>query len=479
MMKKLKLFLATLLALVFAFSAGKVKAYDITVDNGGSGTYESYRIFTGTLSEDGKTLSNIKWGDGITEAGRTALQEKYKVSSAAALAEVIGAEGFTATQAEEFAKEAGQYLQNPGGLTGLTAGYYLVQNKTVGSNEAYTNYILEVVGNVTVTPKTDIPTLEKKVKDTDDTTGEVTDWQDSADYDFDDDVPFQLTVTLPSNFNSYDNYYFEISDTLSSGLTYNKDAKVYLVNDGQKTDVTEKFTIGTANGLSFKIDNLKAISGVTASSKIVVEYTATLNKSAVIGKIGNPNTAKLIYSNNPNSRGTAGSTTETPEDTVIVFTYKVVVNKVDENSKPLAGAEFTLYKKLADGSQKAVTAIKNDAGTTFEFKGLDAGDYILSETTTPNGYNTIDDIEFTITAEHDVLSDTPALKSLSGNAASGDITFTSAVTEGSVSTDVVNKKGATLPSTGGTGTRLLYVLGFILIFGAGILLVTKKRMDTK
>lgn len=478
MMKKLKLFLATLLALVFAFSAGKVKAYDITVDNAGSGTYESYRIFTGTLSEDGKTLSNIKWGDGITEAGRTALQEKYKVSSAAALAEVIGAEGFTATQAEEFAKEAGQYLQNPGGLTGLTAGYYLVQNKTVGSNEAYTNYILEVVGNVTVTPKTDIPTLEKKVKDTDDTTGEVTDWQDSADYDFDDDVPFQLTATLPSNFNSYDNYYFEISDTLSSGLTYNKDAKVYLVNDGQKKDITEMFTIETANGLSFKIDNLKAVSGVTASSKIVVEYTATLNKSAVVGKEGNPNTAKLIYSNNPNSRGTAGSTTETPEDTVIVFTYKTVVNKVDENKQPLVGAGFTLFKKVAD-TWKEVKTISAGEATTFTFSGLDDGVYKLSETTTPDGYNKIDDVEFTVTAEHDALSDNPALTSLSGDAASGELAFTAAVTEGSLSTDVVNKKGATLPSTGGTGTRLLYVLGFILIFGAGILLVTKKRMDTK
>ena len=478
MMKKLKLFLATLLALVFAFSAGKVKAYDITVDNAGSGTYESYRIFTGTLSEDGKTLSNIKWGDGITEAGRTALQEKYKVSSAAALAEVIGAEGFTATQAEEFAKEAGKYLQNAGGLTNLSAGYYLVQNKTVGSNEAYTNYILEVVGNVTVTPKTDIPTLEKKVKDTDDTTGEVTDWQDSADYDFDDSVPFQLTATLPSNFDSYETYYFEITDSLSDGLTYNKDAKIYLVNGNQKDDVTQAFTIETADGLHFKIANLKTISGVTASSKIVVEYTAILNKSAVVGKEGNPNTAKLIYSNNPNSRGTAGSTTETPEDTVIVFTYKTVVNKVDENKQPLAGAGFTLFKKVAD-TWKEVKTISAGEATTFTFSGLDDGVYKLSETTTPDGYNKIDDVEFTVSAEHDVLSDTPALTSLSGNATSGELAFTAAVTEGSLSTDVVNKKGATLPSTGGTGTRLLYVLGFILIFGAGILLVTKKRMDTK
>ncbi|WP_234916601.1 isopeptide-forming domain-containing fimbrial protein, partial [Streptococcus equinus] len=158
-----------------------------------------------------------------------------------------------------------------------------------------------------------------------------TDWQDSADYDFDDSVPFQLTATLPSNFDSYETYYFEITDSLSDGLTYNKDAKIYLVNGNQKDDVTKAFTVETADGLHFKIANLKTVSGVTASSKIVVEYTATLNKNAVIGKVGNPNTAKLIYSNNPNSQGTAGSTTETPEDTVIVFTYKVVVNKVDEN----------------------------------------------------------------------------------------------------------------------------------------------------
>ena len=478
MMKKIKLFLAALLALVFAFSAGKAKAYDITVDNGGNGTYESYRIFTGTLSEDGKTLSNIKWGDGITETGRTALQEKYKVSSAAALAEVIGAEGFTVTQAEEFAKEAGKYLQNAGGLTDLPAGYYLVQNKTVGSNEAYTNYILEVVGNVTVTPKTDIPTLEKKVKDTNDSKGEETDWQDSADYDFDDSVPFQLTATLPSNFDSYETYYFEITDSLSDGLTYNKDAKIYLVNGNQKDDVTKNFTIETADGLHFKIANLKTISGVTASSKIVVEYTATLNKSAVIGKVGNPNTAKLIYSNNPNSRGTAGSTTETPEDTVIVFTYKVVVNKVDENKQPLAGAGFTLFKKVAD-AWKEVKTISAGEATTFTFSGLDDGVYKLSETTTPDGYNKIDDVEFTVTAEHDALSDNPALTSLSGDAASGELAFTAAVTEGSLSTDIINQKGARLPSTGGKGTALLYMLGSALILVAGILLVTKKRMDTK
>ena len=478
-MKKFKLVFATLLAALFTFTGGKALAYDITVENGGSGTYESYQIFTGTLSEDGTTLSNIKWGNGITTAGQTALQEKYGVSSAAELAEVLGADDFTASQAEEFAKAAGQYLQNAGGLTGLAAGYYLVQNASVGDNEAYTNYILQVVKDVTVEPKTSVPSVEKKVKDTNDSTGETTDWQDSADYDINDSVPFQLTATLPDNLASYDEYYLELSDTLSSGLTYNKDAKVYLVNGSEKTDVTSSFTIAD-DGSSFKINNLKSLDNVTSSTKIVVEYTATLNENAVIGSAGNPNTVKLIYSNNPNYTGDGETSPhgETPEDTVIVFTYKVVVNKVDQKNKALPGAGFTLYKKV-NGKWTTVKTISAGDTTTFTFSGLDDGDYKLSETTTPNGYNTISDVEFTVTADHDIESDSPALNSLSGVVTTGELTFTPSTTDDSLTTDVVNKKGSVLPSTGGMGTTILYVVGTVLVLAAGILLVTKKRMDAK
>ena len=479
-MKKLKLIFATLLAAFLAFTGGKALAYDITVENGGNGTYESYQIFTGTLSEDGKTLSNIEWGNGITEAGQAALQTKYGVSSAAEVAEKLDTTGTDAVDAEEFAKVAGQYLQNAGGLTGLAAGYYLVQNATVGDNEAYTNYILQVVNDVTVEPKTSVPSVVKKVQDTNDTTGKTTGWQDSADYDINDSVPFQLTATLPSNLDDYTEYYLEFSDTLSDGLTYNKDAKVYLVNGTEKTDVTSSFTIAD-DGSSFKINNLKSLDGVTSSTKVVVEYTATLNENAVIGSEGNPNTVKLIYSNNPNYTGSGETspTGETPEDTVIVFTYKVVVNKVDQKGKALDGAEFTLSKKLADGSLQEVAVVKNTAGTTFTFSGLDDGDYVLSETTTPNGYNIIDDVEFTVTADHDVESDSPALKSLSGDVTTGSLEFTSSTTDGSLTTKVVNKKGSVLPSTGGMGTTILYVVGTILVLAAGILLVTKKRMDAK
>lgn len=471
-MKKFKLIFATLVAALFTFAGGKALAYDITINNGGSGTYESYQIFTGDLSTDETTLSNIKWGNGITAAGKAALQTKYSASSAAEIAKKLGD---NAVDADEFAKTAGQYLQNAGGLTGLAAGYYLVQNKTVGEHEAYTNYILKVVKNVTVEPKTDTPTVEKKVKDINDSESTTTTgWQDSADYDINDDVPFQLTATLPNNFATYDEYYLEFADTLSSGLTYKKDAKVYLVNGNDETDVTSSFTIAE-DGSSFKINNLKSISGVTASSKIVVRYTAKLDSNAVIGSAGNPNTVKLVYSNNPNAAGHG----ETPEDTVVVFTYKVIVNKVDQDNKPLANAGFTLYKKDSAGNWNVVKAISASEATSFTFSGIDDGDYKLSETDTPNGYNTIDDIFFTVSAEHDPTANEPKLTSISGVDSAGKITFTSNTSEGSLTAPVPNTKGSILPSTGGMGTKVLYAVGVVLILIAGVLIVTKKRMEVK
>ncbi|SFQ72607.1 isopeptide-forming domain-containing fimbrial protein [Streptococcus equinus] len=478
-MKKFKLIFATLVAALFTFAGGKALAYDITINNGGSGTYESYQIFTGTVldNSDEAALGKVQWGNGITDAGKAALQTKYSASSAAEIAEKLGD---NAVAADEFAKEAGKYLQNAGGLTGLAAGYYLVQNKTVGDHEAYTNYILKVVKNVTVEPKTDTPTVEKKVKDINDSESTTTTgWQDSADYDINDDVPFQLTATLPNNFATYDEYYLEFADTLSSGLTYNKNAKVFLVNGSAETDVTSSFTIAE-DGSSFKINNLRSISGVTASSKIVVRYTAKLNTNAAIGSAGNPNTVKLIYSNNPNATGTG----ETTPDTVIVFTYKVVVNKVDQDNKPLSGAGFTLYKKVhdtskAEGYRWDAVGDEITGGTTFTFSGIDDGDYKLVETTTPNGYNTIDDVKFTVTADHDVTSDSPALKSLSGVDSTGKITFNSNTSEGSLTAPVPNTKGSILPSTGGMGTKVLYAVGVVLILIAGVLIVTKKRMEVK
>ncbi len=467
------LVLALTMALVLAVPAMAANTYTITAPNNGH-TYEVYQIFTGDLYNG--VLSNVKWGQNGTGTTGTAVSDTV-------LEELEKATGTDTEKLAVITKyvnlSSTHYNTVVGGtpLTGVPAGYYLIKDvdgALAGENDSYTTYIVEVVDDVTIAPKSDVPEVEKKVKDTNDSTGETSGWQDSADYDIGDSVPFQLKATLADNVSSYTTYKIVFHDTLSAGLTYNDDAKVTFNGN----DVTSYFTIAETNGaLTITCDNVKAFSA-TNSSVITVEYTATLNENAVIGSAGNPNEVYLEYSNNPNkSEAGNNETGNTPEDKVIVFTYKTIVNKVDGQGNSLTGAEFTLEKYNEETNEwKAITVVKNDEGTTFTFSGLDDGKYRLTETKTPAGYNSIAPIEFTITAEHDVLSDNPALTSLSGNATTGEITFTANTTEGSLSTNVVNKAGSTLPETGGIGTTIFYVVGGILVIGAGVVLVTKKRM---
>ena len=153
------------------------------------------------------------------------------------------------------------------------------------------------------------------------------------------------------------------------------------------------------------------------------------------------------------------------------------MNKVDQNGDALSGAAFALYK-IVGGQEKLVKEYQAGTATSFEFTGLDDGDYVLKETKTPAGYNSIADVAFTVTAEHDITSDTPALTSLSGTAASGNLAFTADKVAGSLATNVENKKGSVLPSTGSVGTTWLYFVGATLAIAAGVLLITKKRMDS-
>lgn len=478
-MKKLKFILAAIVTLLVTFVGGKAYAYTITINGETDGhTFEAYQIFKGDLNDS--TLSNIQWGTGVTPFEFHGSNEAAKI-----------AEGLTESNAVEFSKEAAKHLTSNPSATGTStitvteAGYYLIKDKdnslTGKDGKAYTAYILKVIKDETVKPKADVPSVIKKVKDTNDTTGETTDWQDSADYDFGDKVPFQLTATLPkTNFDKYQTYYLEFSDTLSKGLSYDENSLVVKVGD--RTLTTSEYTISTTKDsegntkLSVVITDVKALGG-TAGGKVTVDYTATLTTDAVIGAKGNPNEVELIYSNNPNENGTGKpkDTGKTPKDTVIVFTYKTVINKVDQNQQPLTGAGFTLYKKVK-GEWKVVKEITAGEATKFEFTGIDDGEYKLSETATPAGYNTIKDITFTVEATHETEADQPKLTNLSGVAASGQITFTADKDAGSLTTQVENKKGSILPSTGSIGTTVLYVAGSVLVVAAGILLVTKKRM---
>lgn len=472
---------------VFAAPNADQNTFSLTLNKAVKGhTYEAYQILSGDLSADKATLSNIKWGEGIKAEGQTALG-----GDAAGYAKKLADMGNNSKELKEQAQIIGANLASASGsvtvtdpdaknvISNLKPGYYLIKDKddSLQGQESYTEFILHVTDDVDANVKADVPSVEKKVKDTNDTTGETTGWQDSADYDIGDDVPFQLTATLANNIESYKTYSLKFNDTLSKGLDYNNDAVIKL---GDK-DVTSYFTPSydaTAKTLTFTCDNILAF-GAKNSDKIVVEYTAKLNENAVIGAAGNPNTVYLDFSNNPNNGG-EGDRGKTPEDKVIVFTYKLTVNKVDKENKPLTGAEFSLFKKV-NGKEELVEVKKilstNAEGTVFGFTGLDDGTYVLRETKTPDGYNSIEDQTFTISAKHDENSDDPKLTALTGDVASGSIINLGVMLEkGELSTDVVNNKGSVLPSTGGAGRVAIYVIGAILVLGGGIVLVTKKRV---
>lgn len=496
-MKHTKKLASLLLALVMVFAlattAFAAKNATISAPKESNRTYEVYQIFTGDLHEG--VLSNIKWGKNGTGTKGTAVDQ----TTLAALAAVNG-KGDTEklTEIQKYVKldsEKFGTVSNGNSLT-VPTGYYLIKDTgPVNDGEAYSLYVVQVVGPTTISPKVGTTTSDKKVDDKNDsnTTEDATTWQDSADYDIGDAVPFKLSATIAQDYANYTHgYKLTFHDEEGAGLSFNKNSVQVYVDKTLITTGYEVVTDGLTGGCTFEVRfaNLKDIASVKAESIISVEYTSTLNNHAVIGSTGNKNTSHVTYTNNPNDKQ-AGENGETPDDVVIVFTYKTIVNKVTKNPNydpkvegseeyiPLKGAGFTLYKKNASGIYEAVgSELKSADMTTFTWSGLDDGDYKLVETTTPSGYNTIADIEFTISAGH-VDGDIPYLNTLSGNVTSGTATFTAVVNDGSLSTDVVNNSGAQLPSTGGIGTTIFYVLGSVLVIGAAVLLVTKKRMSTK
>lgn len=462
-------------------------------------TYEAYQIFEGTLSNDGK-LGDIKWGNAITEDGKTALLEEYKAKDAADLAEKLSKFASKSDDIKTFAKKVSKYLQHPttakaeedtATITVDKAGYYLikdqdnslVKNDGTKSDETYTEFILKVVKNQTVAPKSSKPTSEKKVKDINDSEGTtMTDWQDSADWDIGDKVPFQLKGTVAADFDNYTVYKMTFHDHESTGLTFDSTSVEVKVDGKVVNSGYEVVTDGLKDGCTFEVRfaDLKKVSGVKAGSIITVEYKSELNEHAVIGSKGNPNTMHMEFSNNPNDEQ-GGETGKTPDDTVIVFTYKTVVNKVNPDGAPLKGAKFELWKKVGDDEWVEKAVVESNDGTIFTFSGLDDGVYRLKETETPAGYNTMNPnpLVFTISATHETTAANPRLLTLSGTPKSGKVTFKDNLVDGSLTTNIVNKSGSSLPETGGMGTTVLYAAGTLMILAAAAFLVMKKKAESK
>lgn len=502
-MKYMKKFITLLAALTLAlaiavpaFAETTTTTYTITINNG-TGTYAAYQIFKGDLHE--KTLSNIEWGDNVTDEGRT------KFGNAADKAKTITTEA----DAKAFAVEVAKYLTDPAAGTGTDSitvsgpGYYLIKNTSVGEGEVFTDYILRVVGDVTVNPKSGKPTLDKQIRH-----NETGVWGVVGDNQIGDTVEFRTLTTVPI-VSGYTQYTYVIHDEMSAGLTSNvrsNEDVTIKVNDETVLDknyYTVTVDETNANKFTVTVDVLNAIKDgkMVEGNTLYTYYTGILNENAKVYNDGKQeNKAYLEYSNNPHDNKT---TNKTPEKVVYDWTFKMGVKKVDgADGTPLTDAKFVLSKNGNcslgtigdDGTPSNTTDLINliensdgsytvaPAGYTgsvvnvmtagdITINGLDdATVYYLYETKAPAGYNRLTAaVRFEITATYSDAGDNCTSVTAKVN---NDV-------QSSVSVSVRNNKGSTLPSTGGIGTTLFYVIGGVLMAVAAVLLVTKKRMNNK
>ena len=510
----MKKFTGLLLALVMVFAltttafAANTNQHIITITNEKDGhTYTAYQVFQGDYYE-GK-LSNIEWGAGVN--GEALLAElKGSVSNVYTscttsedVAKVLASFQNDSAQLDAFARIVGKHLSTAAGssdeqkspyrISVTGDGYYFIKdNGTIAEDDAATKYILQVVHDVSVAAKVDVPTLDKVIVEADSDTNETpadenTDGNGTA-VNVGDKVNFKLTSKVPK-MDSYDTYTYVVHDTMSSGLTFNNDVAVTIGGDAYNA-----FTVAQ-DGQSFTITFTDFINQkANAGKAIVITYSATLNENALSTNV-ETNTVYLNYSNNPNDTSTQG---KTPDKTVYVYDFDLVIDKYtknDDNSEiRLANAKFVLYKKdgekklyyfynatdkkvtwveLADDAavKTAVTAgtitqVVTDASGVASFRGLDTGTYFLHETEAPAGYNLLkEDVEVAITATYG--NDGKITQSTAAPADNGQYQQTE---------KILNNSGTQLPSTGGIGTAIFYGLGGLLVLGAIVLLVTRRRM---
>lgn len=477
----------------------------------------------GTYFEDCKTASDVADALGATvtagegDAAVTTATFEDDAALTQAFVKVVGANLSTT--------KSGTVEGNK--ITGLSDGYYFVKDASAPvlvegeeNSGAYTRYIVKVTddADITVEAKSAAPSVDKQVWDeeADAEDGAVAGWGESADHAINETFQFKLIATLPASteYDAYETYKLVFNDTMSAGVTFEQIDEVTV--DGVKINASDYVVSGVAEGeagktWSLAIADIKKFTGVDLKdgADVVVTYSAHLNENAVISSVSgtnlgvdatNNNKVGLEYSNNPNwkiewekdhpdqpdgPKDEDEELGETPEDYVWVFTYKAFNTKLDQDKAPLADAEFGLYsdeaceteisliydenllayRPVKDGETATVMKSAETTGI-FNIAGLDVGTYYLKETKAPVGYNLLTTpTAFAITATHaEDESDATVSLTLDGNA-SEDEPLT-----------IENKKGSSLPSTGGIGTTLFYVVGGTLVAGAGVTLITKKRI---
>lgn len=495
--------------------------------NNGATKFKAYQIFKAdVLDKDGKkVVSNVSWasdeaedavlgvlkgesGSGISDASTAQevadyLSKTIADTTATTVVEKDNLLNKIALAVEKAVPPTGEAFDAGAAFTATNKGYYLFMTDaaSIGAKDNYadkkqtgTSPIFAVVGGsaVEVAEKTDIPTVEKKVMDDKSNSN----WADKADSQMGQNVEYQLTGTVAKNVDTFDTYYYQFHDELSAGLTANQ-ASVEVKVDGAKID-PDKYAVSydQENGnnlLTVTFDDLKSSGAtVTPNSKIVVTYTAKLDpakaKKVVVGGEGNENTVKLIYSNNPGHDGKG----ESVPDTVRDYTYALKLVKEDsaDSDVKLSGVKFTIQATgAAEGT--GIQYVQEDGSfgdTAYEFttddkgeisvKGLDAGTYTVKETHTLDGYNTLSDFTFTITATGLDQNEGANALQVTTSKNGSDLVATPSFDSGTVTLTVQNKKGSGLPLTGLNGVTFTWIAGgAVLCIGVAHLIRSRKQAE--
>ena len=522
------------------------------VEGNESTTFKTYQIFKADVvdpTEEGaidKIVSNVQWANGVDADAQQAIIAAIKNTAGykgsknelpdgeitpqsvadwltANITEtdkstVVGQDDLLnkiAVIVKDKVKPTGEPFAKT--FTAPSNGYYLFLTDTasIGTKDDYSNKkqtgtspIFAVVGGkaVTVTEKTNIPTVMKQVKD--DKPGSV--WADKADSQVGQDVQYKLTGTVASNIATFNNYYYQFHDTLSAGLTAKQDSVEVTIyrdkNDSAGTVINpadNKYKVdyvdlvdGTSQ-LTVTFDDLKSAGvDLTPDSKVVVTYTAQLDsENVVVGGTGNDNTVKLIYSNSPMSEGWG----ESVPDTVRDYTYALKLVKEDAagEHKKLKGVQFTIQATDPDDNGEGSTSMnryvqeKGALGTEacvfttneqgeINVKGLDAGTYTVHEIENKeSGYNTLPDFTFTITAtDLDKNEGDNTLTVETRKTSDTSLVADPTVSDGTVTLVVQNKKGSGLPLTGLNGVTFTWIAGgAVLCIGVAHLIRSRKQAE--
>ena len=466
--------LALVLVLALAGTAAAAGEGSITIDNAVKGkTYTIYRIFDlDSHSEDYQALNykvSAKWAaffaegaEGlnyvdIDELGYVTWKENASAADFAAKAIAFATANSIANDGQKTADSSTV------AFTGLELGYYLVQSDLGALCSLDTT-----MPDVEIQEKNSKPTAKKEVEE--DSTGN---YGDHNDADIGQKVNFRTTINVVDG----DPKNYVLHDKMSEGLTFDATSVKVAIGDTSLTEGTDYTLVspGLDNGCTFEVRF--ADGKLKPNDVVTVTYSAKVNENAVVGGTGNPNEIHLSYGND-------SSTSTTPSETrTYVWEFDVLKYTMKEGTQtPLAGAQFKLYKEvngtknyvIVDANNKVTgwtdkkdegSLFETPASGKFEIIGLDADTYYLEEIQAPAGYNMLKDpVKVVITATIDQTTKVGTATVTYGNGATGTV-------------EIENNTGTELPSTGGVGTTIFYVIGGLLMAVAVVLLVTKKKMS--